>query len=412
MATLIVTLPLIMPGPSTELEYVLTVDGHNSTRHGRATATLLPPLTGAGNEVVAVVPVRALSWHQVELPKTLLGKRSLSGSSQSTQLRAALEGLLEEQLLDDPASLHFALAPEPTEGQAPWVAVCDLAWLRASLQILEQAQRPVSRIVPEFAPTADDESQTLHVTMGLELAQLVLPNSKGVTVLPLESHAVSLLAWPESAVIMAEPGVASQTEELFKRPVTLHSPQQRWLQAARSDWNLAQFGLATSSRTRAVKNLARAWSSLYHAPQWRAARWIAGVLVVSQIVGLNALAWKERTVLEQKRAAIRNTLMQTFPDIKVVLDAPMQMEREVSALQQTTGAVAQRDLEAMLTALSAVTPNNQTLSEIDFTPGEARLKGLPLQADEIDRLGAQLRSRGYSLRTEGDRLVIRMETRP
>lgn len=412
MATLIVTLSPAIPGPGTEFDYVLTIDGHSPARHGRATANLLPPLTGAGNEVVAVVPARALSWHQVELPKTLLGRRSLSGSGQGTQLRAALEGLLEEQLLDEPAALHFALAPETAEDRAPWVAVCDLAWLRASLQIFEQAQRPVSRIVPEFAPTADDDSPSLHVVMGPELAQLVLPSSKGVTVLPLVSHAASLLAWPESAAIMAEPGVASQAEALFKRPVTLHSPQQRWLQAARSDWNLAQFDLATSGRTRAIKSLTRSWNSLCHASQWRAARWMAGVLVASQLIGLNALAWKERAVLEQKRAAIRNTLMQTFPDIKVVLDASLQMEREVSALQQTSGAVAQRGLEAMLTALSAATPKNHSLSEIDFTPGETRLKGSPLQADETARLEAQLRAMGYALRTEGDRLVIRMETNP
>jgi general secretion pathway protein L len=412
MATLIITLPLVTPGPGTELDYVLTIDGLSMTRHGRATANLLPPLPGASNEIVVVVPARALSWHRVELPKTLLIKRSLSGSSQSTQLRAALEGLLEDQLLDEPTSLHFALAPEPTADQAPWVAICDHDWLRTSLQILEQAQRPVSRIVPEFAPTADDASQTLHVAVGLEPAQLVLPGTQGVTVLPLGSHAASLLAWPESAAILAEPGVATQAEQLFKRPVTLQSAQQRWLQAARSDWNLAQFDLATSSRTRAVKNFARSWNSLRHAPQWRASRWLVGMLLASQLIGLNALAWKERTVLEQKQAAIRNTLLQTFPDVKVVLDAPLQMEREVSALQQTTGAVNQRDLEAMLTVLSTFTPTSHALTEIDFTPGEARLKGLQLQAGEATQLGAQLRTKGYAMRTEGDAMVIRMETRP
>lgn len=412
MATLIVTLPLVIPGPGTEFDYVLTIDGHSTTRHGRATASLLPPLTGTGNEIVAVVPARALSWHQVELPKTLLEKRALSGSSQSTQLRAALEGLLEDQLLDDPSSLHFALAPAPAESPASWVAVCDHAWLRASLQLLEQSQRPVTRIVPEFVPAANDVPQTLYVAKGLESAQVVLPGKRGVTVLPLGNDAVSLLAWPESATIMAEPGVATQTEQLFKRPVTLHSAPQRWLQAAHSDWNLAQFDLATSSRTRAVKNLARSWNSLCHAPQWRATRWMAGLLLASQLIGLNALAWKERSVLEQKQAAIRSTLLQTFPDIKVVLDAPLQMEREVSALQQTTGAVTQRDLEAMLSAWSAIAPANHTLSEIDFTPGEARLKGSPLQADEAAKLAAQLRTKGYVMRTDGDRLVIRMETRP
>jgi len=414
MATLIVSLPLIMPGPGTEFDYVLTIDGLNTTRHGRATASLLPPLPGAVNEIVAVVPARALSWHRVDLPKTLLDKGWLSRSGQSAQLRAALEGLLEEQLLDEPASLHFALAPEAPGDRAPWVAVCDRVWLSTFLQIFEQARRPFSRIVPEFAPTAldDDAPPALHVTAGLESAQLILADTHGVTTFPLGSAAATLLAWPESAAILAEPSVANQAEQLFKRPVTLQSAPQRWLQAARSAWNLAQLDLASSSRTRTLKNLTRHWNSLRHAPQWRAARWMAGMLLATQLIGLSALAWQERAALAYKQAALRETLLHTFPDVKVVLDAPLQMEREVIALQQATGAVSPRDLEPMLIALSTAAPANQALSEIEFTSGEARVKGLQLQADEATKLETQLQTKGYAIRSDGDGWLIRMEIAP
>ena len=82
-------------------------------------------------------------------------------------LRAVLEGLLEDQLLDDPPALHFALAPGAANDGKTWVAVCDKAWLRSGLQALEAAGMAVARIVPERVPAApgdtpDTASGSLH----------------------------------------------------------------------------------------------------------------------------------------------------------------------------------------------------------------------------------------------------------
>ena len=68
----------------------------------------------AQGEVVAVVPWQCLSWHAVTLPP-----------HSGPRLSAVLQGLLEEQLLDDPAQLHLAVAPHaPTRsGGATLVAL-------------------------------------------------------------------------------------------------------------------------------------------------------------------------------------------------------------------------------------------------------------------------------------------------
>lgn len=406
MATLIVTLPLALPGASTEYDYVLTPDGLTLAGHGRAAAALLPAIAKAGSEVVAVVPARALSWHRLELPKGTLSK----GTGNPQRLRAVLSGLLEEHLLDEPEQVHFALAPDARADEPVWVAVCDRAWLRAMLQALETAQRPVSRIVPEFAPdTAATRQHTLYVTDGLAPAQLVLPGAHGVTVLPLSAVSLSVLAWPAQADVVAEPGVAALAEQLLKRRVSLQQSAQRWLQAARSPWDLAQFELANSGHARTLKRLASGWHAFWRAPQWRAARWSSGLLVAAHLLGLNAWAWKEQTVLADKRAAIRAVLTGTFPGVTVVVDAPVQMERAVAALRQATGAASGHDLEAILANLSALVPANRSLTAIEFAAGEARVKGLHLNADETSVLATRLQASGYAARLEADTLVVRPE---
>src|SRR3954469_19457125 len=110
MSTLIVLLPLLpleSLGAATPYDYVLSDDDRTPTQHDRAAASLLPSGSGV-TEVVAVVPAQALSWHRVELPKGSLGRASLGGKgsgrsagSGTPRLRAMLDGLLEDRLLEE-----------------------------------------------------------------------------------------------------------------------------------------------------------------------------------------------------------------------------------------------------------------------------------------------------------------------
>ena len=398
MSALIVHLPAQPVSASTEFEYALTADGSTVQSHGSAQAALLPVPTGAGAEVVAVVPVSMISWHHVELPK--------GTTPGSPRLRAVLEGLLEDQLLDEPDSVHLAIQP-PTRGAAPlWVAACDRAWLRGAVQALETAERPVSRIVPEFAPEGDP---VLYALGEPQRPLLVLAGSQGVTALPLSSQVLPLLpALPESTPCVAEPAVAALAEQVLHRQPVLQQMPQRWLHSSQSAWDLAQFDFSSSGRARALKKLGTAWADLLVAPQWRPARWGVLLLVAINLLGLNAWAWRERSALQAKHDAIQRTLTQTFPQIKVVVDAPVQMAREVAGLLQTTGTTTGRDLEAMLGALSAASPPDRPVGAIDFSNGELRVKGLA----PTPRMTAGLKRQGYSALAQGDTLVLTQEGTP
>ena len=396
MSALVVHLPPHPASAQAEFEYALTLDGTALESHGSAPAALLPAPARAGAEVVAVVPAGMMSWHRVELPK--------GTSASSPRLRAVLEGLLEDQLLDEPEALHFALQPHVRAGAPAWVAACDRAWLREAVQVLEAAGRPATRIVPEFAPEGEP---VLYALGDPEQPMLVATGADGVMVLPLASQSLPLLPpAAEGAPCIAEPAVAALAEQALQRQPGLQQAPQRWLHSAQSGWDLAQFEFSSSGRARALKKLGTVWADVLAAPQWRPARWGVVAVVVLNLVGLNAWALRERAALQDKREAVRRTLTQTFPQVKVVVDAPVQMEKEVAALRQLTGATSGRDLEAMLAALSTASPPQRPLSTLDYAGGELRVKGLALTPDEVRAVGATLRSQGYSLVPQGEALVI------
>ncbi|MEI8324067.1 MAG: type II secretion system protein GspL [Betaproteobacteria bacterium] len=406
MSTLIVYLAPDA-SPDSEYDYVLSHDGQTVAASGRAGAALLPAMASA--EVVAVVAVPALSWQRVQLPK---GSISARGAVPTPRLRAVLDGLLEERLLDEPQELHFALAPDARPDAPLWVAVCARAWLKAALQALENAGRAATRIVPEFAPQSAASEASLQVIGTEQHPLLVVSSAQGVTLSPLNAAAAALARTEAAPKLLAEPAVAAQAEHCFKRPVELQQSAQRWLLASQSAWDLAQFDLASSNRLRTLKKLTQHWQSLRHAPQWRAARWGAGAFVLTQLLGLNLWAWHEKSALQAQRAAVNAVLMQTFPNVRVVVDAPIQMEREVAALRQATGTASGGDMETMLSAVSMAIPTNRSLSTLEFSAGEARMKGLQLSPTEVATLTNRLTSQGYAVRSEGEVLVLQTQGRP
>lgn len=417
MSTLIVFLPLELPQASSQIDFLVTPEGRTVGAHSSAALALLP--APAGVEVVAVVPAQALSWHPAQLPRGLLQK-GFGADRASPRLRAVLEGLLEEHLLDDPAQLHLALAPDAKDGAPSWVAACDRAWLRAWIQALEQHQRPAARIVPEFAAPME----ALQV-IGPPTSPLLVfsQTTGGVTVLPLNPVTANMADTPigeaggEQRPVLAEPGVAAFAEHHFRRPVGLSSGPERWLAAAASSWDLAQFDLVSSSRLRSWRRLAAGFNKLLQEPQWRVARFAALALLLVNLAGLNAWAWAQRASLEAKRQAVREVLTSTFTGVKVVIDAPLQMAREVQRLRLAAGAASNGDFEVLLAAfgqlsLAGINLAERKASAMEYAGNELRIKGLGLGNTSLAELNAQARTRSVALRLEADSLVLSPVTSP
>ncbi|MEY3871458.1 MAG: putative ral secretion pathway protein component of type secretion system [Pseudomonadota bacterium] len=382
MSTLIISLPLQATTAQTEFNFVVTDDGVSVARTGRARAEALPLFDKPGDVCIATAPLRALSWHQVTVPDGV--------TSSSARLRAVLEGLLEDKLLDEPGLLHFALPPTFQPGKAQWIAVCDRRWLAMAVQGLEAAQRPVSRVLPEWGPPAPPWH--LHVSGTADDPQGVVCGDSGVGVFPLNTALLDGLTATDG--ISAEPALVALASQLLQRPVTPLSQAEHMFQLINSPWDL--------SKRLQMRNLAsRGKLEWLQAPRWRFVRWAAVVLIAVNLLGLNALAWVEQHQLMLTQDAMQAVLRRNFPSVKTVVDAPVQMAREVRLLEQASAAPSALDLDVMLGALSRTLPAGQTLQSLDYANGQLRVSGLELNSNEARALTAGVQANGYSASPDG-----------
>ncbi|MCO5122442.1 MAG: type II secretion system protein GspL [Rhizobacter sp.] len=378
---------------SGELSYVLSRDGLAVSAQGACAPALLP----RADTVALVLADCDLSWHRITLPK-----------APAARLRAALAGVLEEALLDDAANVHLALAPQAVAGQPTWVAAVDRHWLTSELAALEKANVFVDRILPVSWPDDPPSGHFAHADEA-EARSLALhwAHANGVATLSLQgglAHALLPQPLPDGARWSATPAAATAAERWLDAPVVVLSAAERALQATRSLWDLRQFELARRSKgTRALRDALRGLRS----PAWRPARWGLAALVLTQLLGLNLWAWHLQSTLTAKRAAQVTLLQSTFPQVRAVLDAPLQIQREVALLRAAAGQADESDLEPLLQAAAAAWPSDLAAVEsIRYEPGKLTLAASSWDAGRIEQFRAQLQPMGLRLDVTDGRLVL------
>ena len=364
----------LSPQPTALFDYVDSVDGRNIARSGQALAKDLPRL---GSEVVAIVPWQVLAWHSVSLPPKV-GQRA----------QAVLGSLLEDSCLQDPGELHLVLSPLATsslrQGGQAMVAACAKDWLRTALAPLVAAGLRIQHLAPEVCPSPNPDAAQLYVLNDGAKVQALLCRHDSVWRLP---QATALAAWEpiSNKTLWAEPSVADAAAGLSDVQALLQAPQQRWLQASGNDWDLAQGEWAQSRGLRGWRWLQEAWRSLRFDAAWQATRRGVMLLLLVNVLGLNLWAWRVQAEVAQQRQNLQQILTSTFPKVKLVIDAPTQMRREVQALQKNSAQPQDSDVDMMLQALSGPWPAGAVPSQIDYRGGDLRLTGLKPEALEALR---------------------------
>jgi general secretion pathway protein L len=350
MSTLIIQLPsqprlaarqeaAAPSGPATEFNFVLQRPGAEPDSVGRALASALPQ----AQHCVAVVPAADIAWHRLVLPK-----------APSTRMRQALSGLLEESLLEDESELHLALRSGSKSGESGWVAAINKSWLKSLIALLEQAGHDIDRVVPAWAPDGEPAARVFSDEHGLQLAWR---DADGPLCVPLSSATAKALARGESAAAVtwaACPEGAEPAANVAGSPVAALEPQALLRDSLLSAWNLRQFDLAPQRRG---QRAAQEWLQQFLQDRaWRPLRWGLVALLLIQLLGGNLWAWQQRRALEQRKQAMNALLQATFPKVRGIIDAPVQMRKEVDALRAAAGKPGDTDLETLLYAAQTAWP--------------------------------------------------------
>jgi general secretion pathway protein L len=390
------------PPPAEGYSYVLSADGLQVSSHGRAQPSLLP----RADSVVAVLADSDVSWQRITLPK-----------APAARLRAALGGLLEEQMLDDDEALHLALAPGAQAGAPVWVAAMHKPWLRGELESLEKAGLSIERVLPCSWP-GDTPQGHFTETPGAGStgnARIVLchADEQGLKRLRLDgSLARALLPQmiAQPTLWTAEPAVAAPAERWLGASVRVQTEAERALQAVRSLWNLRQFDLAPRRRgTRTLRTVLHQLRS----PAWRPVRLGLATLLLLQLVGLNAWAWHQRQTLAELRLSQEQLLRGTFPNVRAVLDAPLQMKRETDVLRAAAGHAGDSDFEALLGAAAAAWPDGQGPAQtLRFEPGRLTLAAPGWSEQELSQFRERLRPGGWAVDSAEGRISLSRAAAP
>lgn len=397
MSQLLVTLSLPSQA-SAEWAYALVSSAGVLTAHGRAMPALLP----RADTATLIVPAQALSWHLAALPKL---PKSMQGSS-AQRMKTLLTGVLEEQLLDEPAQLHLAACPALTRDGKTWVAACQKSILQEAVAALQAARIPLTRIVPEVFPS---DLASLHVRGTPDAASLVFADAQGVLSVAL-AQAAMLPALPEGLAVSAEPAVAAAAEQAYGGRVQVLQAAQWAAQSAQAALangvDLAQGDMAVSGGGRIWQSLTGGLRDLMAAPAWAPARWGMAALLLVQLLGLNAWSYKQSAAVQDQRAQMNQLLTQSFPNVKVVVDAPLQMQRELASLARAQGQLSGRDFESIYGRFTAIAGMNAAPSAIDFVANEVQIRGSGLTASQLDAMLPRLQYAGLAVRSDAQVLIV------
>jgi general secretion pathway protein L len=106
-------------------------------------------------------------------------------------------------------------------------------------------------------------------------------------------------------------------------------------------------------------------------------------------------------------------LKAAHPQIRVVLDAPLQMQRELDRLRQAAGQPGEADLEAALSAAAAAWPAGLPPPQaLRYERGRLTLSATGLGVAQVAAMGERLQPQGWTVAAAGGALTLTRRSGP
>ena len=374
----------------TPLPWALRDASGASVRSGETLLSALPK----ADEVELIAPAVKVLLTSVAVP-----------ARSRRKLLQLLPYAVEEKLMYDPESIHTAPATSvPPSGEVALAAI-DKGWLGRTLELLAKAGLQPRKMWPE----------TLLPPLLINTWTAIWNGHEGL----LRTGALSgssldggnadtpplalLLAAQEAKMRDAAPGkiilrLAGDAEQpdLARWSAQLGVETQLgaawdWRQAPHTQEpgiNLLQGGFAASSA-------GQAWL-----PRLRPALIVAGLIVLVQfggtLVDWAQLSYQERHLKADMQASFRKA----FPEAKVIVDAPLQMQRNLADLRHAAGVADASDFLPLLAQVTPILADAGQFEAVQYERGTLKLD-LALRATQnLETLRNRLRNTGIKAELE------------
>jgi general secretion pathway protein L len=100
-------------------------------------------------------------------------------------------------------------------------------------------------------------------------------------------------------------------------------------------------------------------------------------------------------------------LRTTYPQVRAVLDAPVQMQRETDALRAAAGRAGESDLEPLLGAAALAWPAERpAVDSLRYEPGRLTLAAAGWGNQEVEQFRSRLLPAGWQVESTEGRLIV------
>jgi general secretion pathway protein L len=157
------------------------------------------------------------------------------------------------------------------------------------------------------------------------------------------------------------------------------------------DWDWAPRFLNTSNAINLLQGDYAPSSSVRELlPQLRPILILAAFIIGVQILATSADWWRLNREKKALSADMEKTFHAAFPDAKVVVDAPLQMQRNLADLRRASGQQQPSDFLPLLQRSLALMNNAKRVEAMNYDQGLLTLDVLFNDADAVERLRNEL----------------------
>ena len=364
------------------VKYALRAPTGELQRSGSAAPSELP----RADQVEIIVPASLVLFTEVRLPP-VRGQR----------LRQLLPFAVEEKILSDPNQVQVATGLRDAQGMTR-VAILDRAWLDAVCDRLRQlGLRPergfAETCLPELEPQAwtliwDGHEGFVRTDQGAGLAL----DNMGDDAAPFAlrravEEARDKQRLPEKIILRATDAAASVPD------LALWTTQLGVSVVPGQDWHWAPRFLNTANAINLLQGDYAPSSSLRELlPQLRPILLLAGLIIGVQVLATSADWWRLNREKKNLTVEMDKTFKSAFPDAKVVVDAPLQMQRNLADLRRASGQSQSNDFVPLLAKVMPLISPAIGIEAMSYDQGALKVDALFRDESSVSELRDQLKS--------------------